>query len=392
MGERFFFQIGMNSAASHHQLPRFALPGAVWRSAGNFWCAEFTPPARWTVATGAMLGSAYPDDGAAERLVQAAQKVWTGAGSRLLITAGSGCAGRGDLSTAAAQGFAHAAAERLGIAESNLLFASAGPVFMHFPVGEELRRLERAMSAQKTSSPEGPGADSVSIPFRLTDGAVAVSAARFFAPNPGFGSMVWMAGIDADVGRPVLEDMARPLWLAGPEALRARTGPVPGDVLLLFSTAVHHDNPVMRWEDPRRAPLEAALSAALGVLARRAGAAIGALPCVLEGADSAQEAVHAARRLAPALVVFRCELLELAESDRPRVLSEFLRSVLLTTGIAGFERTPVSVRIANALLNEGLRQPEQSGANIEAVHAWLEGSEELSIHLGRGRLGFRFWA
>lgn len=66
--------------------------------------------------------------------------------------------------------------------------------------------------------------------------------------------MVWMAGIDADVGRPVLEDMARPLWLAGPEALRARTGPVPGDVLLLFSTAVHHDNPVMRWEDPRRAP------------------------------------------------------------------------------------------------------------------------------------------
>lgn len=46
--------------------------------------------------------------------------------------------------------------------------------------------------------------------------------------------MVWMAGIDADVGRPVLEDMARPLWLAGPEALRARTGPVPGDVLLLF--------------------------------------------------------------------------------------------------------------------------------------------------------------
>lgn len=224
----------MNSAASNHQLPRFALPGAVWRSAGNFWCAEFTPPARWTVATGAMLGSAYPDDGAAERLVQAAQKVWTGAGSRLLITAGSGCAGRGDLSTAAAQGFAHAAAERLGIAESNLLFASAGPVFMHFPVGEELRRLERAMSAQKTISPEGPGADSVSIPFRLTDGAVAVSAARFFAPNPGFGSMVWIAGIDADVGRPVLEDMARPLWLAGPEALRARTGPVPGDVLLLF--------------------------------------------------------------------------------------------------------------------------------------------------------------
>ena len=64
---------------------------------------------------------------------------------------------------------------------------------MHFPVGEELRRLERAMSAQKTISPEGPGADSVSIPFRLTDGAVAVSAARFFAPNPGFGSMVWMA-------------------------------------------------------------------------------------------------------------------------------------------------------------------------------------------------------
>ena len=181
MGERFFFQICMNSAASNHQLPRFALPGAVWRSAGNFWCAEFTPPARWTVATGAMLGSAYPDDGAAERLVQAAQKVWTGAGSRLLITAGSGCAGRGDLSTAAAQGFAHAAAERLGIAESNLLFASAGPVFMHFPVGEELRRLERAMSAQKTISPEGPGADSVSIPFRLTDGAVAVSAARFFA-------------------------------------------------------------------------------------------------------------------------------------------------------------------------------------------------------------------
>ena len=101
----------MNSAASNHQLPRFALPGAVWRSAGNFWCAEFTPPARWTVATGAMLGSAYPDDGAAERLVQAAQKVWTGAGSRLLITAGSGCAGRGDLSTAAAQGFAHAAAD-----------------------------------------------------------------------------------------------------------------------------------------------------------------------------------------------------------------------------------------------------------------------------------------
>ena len=89
-----------------------------------------------------MLGSAYPDDGAAERLVQAAQKVWTGAGARLLITAGSGCAGRGDLSTAAAQGFAHAAAERLGIAESNLLFAPAGPVFMHFPVGEELRRLE----------------------------------------------------------------------------------------------------------------------------------------------------------------------------------------------------------------------------------------------------------
>lgn len=34
--------------------------------------------------------------------------------------------------------------------------------------------------------------------------------------------------------------------------------------------------------------------------------------------------------------------------------------------------------------------PEQSGANIEAVHAWLEGSEELSIHLGRGRLGFAF--
>ncbi|WP_410106100.1 hypothetical protein [Sutterella wadsworthensis] len=139
----------MNSAASHHQLPRFALPGAVWRSAGNFWCAEFTPPARWTVATGAMLGSAYPDDGAAERLVQAAQKVWTGAGSRLLITAGSGCAGRGDLSTAAAQGFAHAAAERLGIAESNLLFASAGPVFMHFPVGEELRRLDEQCPRKK---------------------------------------------------------------------------------------------------------------------------------------------------------------------------------------------------------------------------------------------------
>lgn len=204
--------------------------------------------------------------------------------------------------------------------------------------------------------------------------------------------MVWIAGIDADVGRPVLEDMARPLWLAGPEALRARTGPVPGDVLLLFSTAARHDNPVMRWEDPRRAPLEAALSAALGALARRAGAAIGALPCVLEGADSAQEAAHAARRLAPVLVVFRRELMELADIDRPRVLSEFLRSVLLTTGIAGFERTPVSVRIANALLYEGLRQPEQSGAIIKAVHAWLEGSEDLSIHLGRGRSGFRFWA
>ena len=49
--------------------------------------------------------------------------------------------------------------------------------------------------------------------------------------------------------------------------------------------------------------------------------------------------------------------MELAESDRPRVLSEFLRSVLLTTGIAGFERTPVSVRIANALLYEGCVSP-----------------------------------
>ena len=83
-----------------------------------------------------MLGSAYPDDGAAERLVQAAQKVWTGAGSRLLITAGSGCAGRGDLSTAAAQGFAHAAAERLGIAESISYLRRQAPSLLHFPVGE----------------------------------------------------------------------------------------------------------------------------------------------------------------------------------------------------------------------------------------------------------------
>ena len=112
---------------------------------------------------------------------------------------------------------------------------------------------------------------------------------------------------------------------------------------------------------------------------------------MLEGADSAQRR----RMLRDDLLQYWCfrrELMELADIDRPRVLSEFLRSVLLTTGIAGFERTPVSVRIANALLYEGLRQPEQSGAIIKAVHAWLEGSEDLSIHLGRGRSGFRFWA
>ena len=74
---------------------------------------------------------------------------------------------------------------------------------MHFPVGEELRRLERAMSAQN-DLPEGPGADSVSIPFRFDGRGGWNLCGTLFAPNPGFGSMVWMAGIDADVSRPVL--------------------------------------------------------------------------------------------------------------------------------------------------------------------------------------------
>lgn len=373
------------------QPPAFSLPGTAWRSGDGLWIAEFSPAVRWAVATGARFGSPCPDDGAAALLAEAAGKPESGAATRLVVTAGTGCAGLGSLSTSAANGFAHAAAERFCSARTNLLFAAAGLVLAHFPVGEALARLERAMGEPAASAPAGAGADSLRMGLMLDEGPVAVSAARFAAPA-GFGGEVWVAGIGMDVGRAVLDDLAGRLWTAGPEALRARTGPVPGDVLIVLSAAPKGGaEALVAWDDPRREPAEAALAAALGGLARRDARARGLRPCLLAEADTPEEAARTARRIAPALSAMAAELDRMPAGDRPGAVGGFLRAALLTAGLVGFERTPVRAELGGLKLYEGARPIVSSSDVAAAVGTWLSGGCELAVGLGRGRFGMRFW-
>lgn len=110
MGERFFFQICMNSAHPIINCRALRFPERSGEVPEIFGAQNLRR--RHDGQSRLAQCSALPIRMTAPQkdLCKPLKKVWTGAGARLLITAGSGCAGRGDLSTAAAQGFAHAAA------------------------------------------------------------------------------------------------------------------------------------------------------------------------------------------------------------------------------------------------------------------------------------------
>ncbi|MDO5530825.1 sugar ABC transporter permease [Sutterella sp.] len=362
----------------------FNVSGLVWRSApsGKAHIAFLPATATWTARTArAGLGQGVvAEDGMPLLLTQAAGDRERTICTRLVVTLSEGMTGMGPVSTGAAEGFRHGAAELLSVAETNLVTAAAGPAMVHAPMAARWEDLKAALAAEEKAAPAGAGCEFVGVPFFTGEGPVEIGAGSLTAPR--FGSRVWIVATNAAVTRPVLEWLIEALWLAGPAAERACEGPAPGDALIVLALGTHGLLEIDSVEDPRLEPLQAGMRIALEQLARRT-AARGTLAVQLEGTESPAEGALMMARLAQALAGVRSEI-EGAE-NAAETLSDRIWAALLTSEAVGLERTPVRAMVGDEVFLTGMRPAGK--LSPEAVAAWLAGGKPLRVELGRGRSG-----
>ena len=396
----------------------FAVPGITWRSTAQMHIADIVPGASWAACTGARLEAnkmlKNNVDGAARVLEVRAGAYEHACLTRLVVATNANWGasrGWGQLSTRAAEGFTQIAAETLGVADANTVFVPTGSVLTHFPVGEALVALTRAKSAQRCATPgtaTGKEAKFVGLRAISAEGPIAVGAGCFLVGEAllrdGFGE-VWLAATDFSVSRGVLDVLLERLWLAGPVALRlARGGAHPADALIVIASGHGNENAeITDIEDPRLEPIASTLAVALTMVAQLRAKEENLSEVVLEGAESAREAVAVAGKLAPLLAGVRRDLREQQRKDKKIdekhqfSIATALRAGLVAAAVPGLEYSLIRACIEDCvLLNNAMPIPRSSNVATEEKKAtvlqkWLLGEIPLKVTLARGHSDTRFF-